>query len=272
MKNPYKILGISESASNEEIKKAYRTLAMKYHPDKGGDELKFKEIAEAYDILTDPKKLQKWKSANIFDQFQSEDQFFNDFMKSQGFSDMFNNRYGWSQNGKGANIQSELSLSLSEGYFGTKRELRLGLKNISVNIKPGIKHGQKLRLKGLGQKGLTDELNGDLILTIFIVNDNNIVLNGKDLHIAHNINMFDAILGGKSMVELFNKKISFTIPKGTQNGSILRIVEKGYPVYERENKYGDLYINVSVDLPNDLSESELEMISQIKNSIDERKR
>jgi curved DNA-binding protein len=271
MKDPYKILGLESSATDAEIKKAYRTLAMKYHPDKGGDADKFKELAEAYDILTDPNKKTKWKSSSMFGQFQQDDQFFEEFIKAQGFADMFNNRYGWSQNGKGTNIKSDIQLTLDEAYFGVKKEIRLGLKTISVSIKPGIKNGQKLRLKGLGQKGLTDDLNGDLILTVYVLNNSEFSLDDRGLHKIHSIDMFDAILGGKSVVEVFDKKISFNIPKGTQNGTVLRIAGKGYPVYDNPNKHGDIYINVLIDLPTDLTENEILMISQIKNHIDERR-
>lgn len=270
MKDPYKILGIDKSASETEIKKAYRSLAMKHHPDKGGDQDMFREITDAYNILINPKKKSNIDSYHT--EFRTDDQFFEEFLKSHGFADMFNNRYGWSQNGKGTNISHEIYLELKEAYFGAKKEIRLGLKTISVSIKPGIKSGQKLRLKGLGQKGLNDDLNGDLILTIHVLNNSEFVLDEKGLYKIHTIDIFDAILGGKSNVDIFDKKINFTVPKSTQNGAILRIANKGYPIYDSVDKYCDLYIKILVELPNDLSEEEILMISNIKNKIDERKR
>jgi curved DNA-binding protein len=273
MKNPYSILGLEKSATDADIKKAYRSLAMIHHPDKGGDSEKFKEITEAYNILSDPKKKTQYDSNSSFGRYyDTDDQFFNEFLKAQGFADMFNDRYGWSQSGKGSNIKTEIFLTLEEAYYGVKRELRLALKTISVTIKPGIKNGQKLRLKGLGQKGLTDDLNGDLILTINIVNHPNFMLDERGLHKVHTIDMFNAILGGKSVIDVFDKKISFTIPPGTQNGSMLRLVGKGYPIYDQSDKYSDLYIKVIVELPNDLTSDELLSLTTLKNKIDERRR
>lgn len=273
MKNPYDVLGLNKSATETEIKKAYRALAMKHHPDKGGDEELFREIVNAYETLSDPKKKSHYDSYTAYRQgYDADDQFFEEFLKAQGFSDMFNNRYGWSQNGKGNNIKSELYLNLNEAYFGTKKEIRLGLKTVSVSIKPGIKNGQKLRLKGLGQKGLTDDLNGDLILSVFIQNDSEYLLDDRGLHKIHTIDIFDAVLGGKSIIQIFDKKISFTVPKGTQNGTILRISGKGYPIYDSDGKYGDLYIKITIDIPNDLTDKEILLITNLKESIDERRR
>jgi curved DNA-binding protein len=273
MKDPYKVLGLDKSASEADIKKAYRSLAMIHHPDKGGSEETFREITEAYSILSDSKKRSQYDSGSAYNRgFDTDDQFFEEFLKAQGFADMFNNRYGWSQSGKGSNIKYDIYLSLEEAYAGVKKEIRLGLKTISVSIKPGIKNGQKLRLKGLGQKGLTEDLSGDLILTVIVLNGADFTLDERGLNTVHTIDMFSAILGGKSIITVFNKTISFNIPKGTQNGMILRISGKGYPIYDHSDKYGDLYIKILVELPNDLTDEEILSLSKLKNEIDERRR
>lgn len=278
MKDPYKILGLDQSATDEEIKKAYRKLAMEYHPDRnGGDDIRFKEIAEAYDILSDPKKKAQWYSRSEFGSgsFQFDEQFFEDLLKNpgfgQGFSDMFNQRYGYSQNGKGANVTAQLQISLEDAYFGTRRELRLGMKNVAVNIQPGVVNGQRLKLKGLGQRGMTEDLNGDLILTIIILDHPHYMIDNRGLHKIHHVDVFDAILGGKSTIEVFDRKINFTIPAGTQNGTVLRIQGKGFPRYNQPEKFGDLYVNVLVELPKDLTSDEISLLEKIKQLIDERK-
>jgi curved DNA-binding protein len=276
MKDPYKILGLDQSATDDDIKKAYRKLAMEHHPDKtGGDDTKFKEIVNAHETLKDSNKRMQWAQQQSNSRFTNgpfDEQFFDEFLKSQGFSDMFNNRYGWAQNGKGQDTKTQLQITLEEAYFGTKRELRLGVKSISVNIQPGITNGQKLRLKGLGQKGLTDDLNGDLILTITILDHLDYMIDNRGLHKIHRVDSFDAILGGKSSIDIFDKKINFTIPPGTQNGTVLRINGKGFPIYNQFEKYGDLYINVLIELPKDLNEEELNLIRKVKTLIDGRRK
>lgn len=269
MKDPYKILNLDRSASDEDVKKRYRKLAMEHHPDKGGDANKFKEIADAYDILSDPKKKSQWLSNERFSG-TFDDSVYEDFLRNYGFADMFNSRYGWAQNGKGHDVKAQIQITLKEAYFGTKRELRLALKPVTISIQPGIVNGQRLRLKGLGQRGMTDDLNGDLIVTVIVLDDTDFMLNNRGLYKIHRINAFDAMLGGKSIIEVFDKKINFTIPKGTQNGSTLRIQGKGFPVYNNPGKYGDLYINILIDLPNDLNDEELNLISQVKQLIDNR--
>lgn len=275
MKDPYEILGLDQSATDDDIKKAYRKLAMEHHPDKtGGDDTKFKEIVNAHETLKDPNKRMQWSQRQANTRFTNgpfDEQFFDDYLKSQGFSDMFNNRYGWAQNGKGQDTKTQLQITLDEAYFGSKRELRLGVKSISVTIQPGITNGQKLRLKGLGQRGLTDDLNGDLILTITILDHLDYMIDNRGLHKIHRVDSFDAILGGKSSIEIFDKKINFTIPPGTQNGTALRINGKGFPIYNQIEKYGDLYINVLIELPKDLNEEELSLIKKVKALIDGRK-
>lgn len=275
MKDPYKVLGLDQSATDDDIKKAYRKLAMEHHPDKtGGDDTRFKEIVSAHEILKDANKRGEWKQRVTNSKFTGsplDEQFFDDYLKSQGFSDMFNNRYGWAQNGKGQDIKTQLQITLEEAYFGIKREIRLGVKSVSVTILPGITNGQKLRLKGLGQKGLTNDLNGDLILTITILDHLDYMIDNRGLHKIHRVDSFDAILGGKSSIEIFDKKINFTIPPGTQNGTALRINGKGFPIYNQVEKYGDLYINVLIELPKDLNQDELDLLRKVKNLIDGRK-
>lgn len=270
MKNPYHILGISESASDSEVKKAYRKLAKEHHPDRGGDDDKFKEIADAYETLTDPRKKSQWKNQSRFGG-GFDDQFFEDFIRNQGFSDMFNNRYGWSQSGKGQNMKAQIQITLDDAYHGTSRELRLGMRTVSVNIPCGVRHGQKLRLKGLGQKGMNEDLNGDLILTIAVIEHSDYILDNRGLHVFKTIDMFDALLGGKSSVGVFDRKINFTIPPGVQNGALLRIQGNGFPIYNQPDRYNDLFINVLVSLPNDLTPDELDLVKQIKDKVNERK-
>ena len=268
MKDPYNILGVDKSSSADAIKKAYRKLAKENHPDKvNGNEEKFKEIADAYETLGNPEKKSQYdqRQSNPFGNFGGGDfseSMFEDLLKNQRFSGAFDQRYGY--NSKGRNTTGVLRISLADAYYGTSRDIGIGMKTIKLDIPAGIKSGQKLRLKGLGQRGQTEELSGDLIMTIEVANDNNFFLDNQGLHTIKNINLFDAILGGKDTLDCFDKVISFSIPKGTSNGKVLRVKGKGFPIYKQENKYSDLLISIIVDIPTNLDADDEMLIKKIK--------
>ena len=267
MKDPYKILGVDKTASEKDIKKAYRKLAKENHPDKvSGNEERFKEIADAYETLGNTQKKQAYdnRRTNPFSGFGGGDvdSMFEELLKNQNFSGAFNQRYGY--NSQGRNTNGVLQITLADAYYGTSRDVGIGMKTIKVDIPPGIKTGQKLRLKGLGQRGQTEDLNGDLIMTIDVIGDKNFFLDNQGLHTIKNISLFDSLLGGKDTIHCFNKNITFTIPKGTPNGKVLRIKGKGFPIYKQEGKFTDLLISIIVDIPQDLDENDLYLIKQIK--------
>ena len=259
--NAHQVLGVSPSATPEEIKKAYRTLAKKYHPDKeGGDEAKFKEISEAYERLTNPQP-----SFNRFEHGErSYDTSFDDLFKSGAFRDMFNQRYGWQNNGKGSNINMNLMITMEEAYRGTERQVQVGTKTIKVTIHPGAFEGQKLKVKGYGQRGMTEDKNGDLIIIVHILPHDLYIKDDLGLHLVKEIDLYTAILGGEEIIDIFGDKIKFTIPSGTQNASSLRIRGKGFPSYGNGNLRGDVYVRVMVSLPSNLTEEQKELFMKLK--------
>ena len=269
MKDPYKTLGVEKTSTASDVKKAYRKLAKEYHPDKStGNEEKFRDATDAYEILSNPQK----KVAH--DQAQNNpfggdfgagfsDSMFEDLLKNQNFSGAFNQRYGY--NTQGRNTQGVLQITLVDAYYGVTRDIGIGMKTIKVNIPAGIKTGQKLKLKGLGQRGQTEDLNGDLIMTIEVLNDNNFFIDNQGLHAINNISLYDAILGGKGTINCFNKVITYTIPPGTANGKVLRVKGKGFPIYKQDGKFTDLLISIIVDIPTDLDLEDKAMIQKIKN-------
>jgi curved DNA-binding protein len=266
MKDPYKILGVDKNATASDIKKSYRKLAKEHHPDKSsGNEEKFKDIANAYDILADPKKKSQYdhQSSNPLNS-GFNDAFFEDFIKNAGGNRFggFAGRSGF--NTKGQNITVQINITLNDAYYGCVREIRLGTKTVNVDIKPGIKPGQRIRLKGLGQRGMTEELNGDLILTVLIQEDPDFYLDQKGLHTIKQTNLYDALLGGKGEVNVFGKTITYNIPKCVKNGTMLRIKGKGFPYYGNTNMHGDLLINILVNLPSELSEDQEDLIRKMK--------
>ncbi len=273
MKDPYNILGVDKTSSANEIKKAYRKLAKEYHPDKAeGNEEKFKEIADAYETLGNPQKKAQYDQManNPFADFGHDftGSMFEDLLRNQNFSGAFNQRYGY--NTKGRNTTGVLRVTLADSYYGTSRDVRIGMKTVKVDIPPGIRNGQKLRLKGLGQRGQTEDLNGDLIMTIEVVNDNNFFVDNQGLHTIKNISLFDALLGGKDSLDVYDKKISFSIPPGTSNGKVLRVKGKGFPIYKQKNKYSDLLISIIVDIPTNLDQEDKKLIEKIKNKYNEK--
>ena len=268
MKDPYNILGVDKSSSANDIKKAYRKLAKENHPDKvNGNEERFKEIADAYETLGNTQKKAQYDQmqSNPFGNFGGgdfNDSMFEDLLRNQNFSGAFNQRYGY--NTKGRNTTGVLRISLADAYYGTNRDVGIGMKKIKLDIPAGIRNGQKLRLKGLGQRGQTEELSGDLIMTIEVANDNNFFIDNQGLHTIKNISLYDALLGGKDTLDCFDKVISFSIPKGTSNGKVLRVKGKGFPIYKQENKYSDLLISIIVDIPTNLDADDEMLIKKIK--------
>lgn len=273
MADPYKILGVPKSSSSEEIKKAYRKLAKEYHPDKeGGNEEKFKAAADAYDTLGNSEKRQAYdqRANNPFNGGGFDESFFDEFIRNGGSPFQgggFNSR-GHGFNTRGTNIDAKVYIPLKDAYYGCLREIRLGAKTINVNIKPGVKPGQRMRLKGLGQRGMTEAQNGDLILTVLIQDDPNFYLDKKGLHAIKHVNLYDALLGGKDKIEVFDKTITYTIPKCVRNGTMLRIQGKGFPSYNRPDIHGDFFINILVDLPKELSEEQEKLIQKMKDLQD----
>jgi len=187
---------------------------------------------------------------------------FEDLLRNQRFSGAFDQRYGYNQ--KGRNTTGVLRVTLADAYYGTSRDVSIGMKTIKLDIPSGIRNGQKLRLKGLGQRGQTEELSGDLIMTIEVMNDNNFFIDNQGLHTIKNISLYDAILGGKSSIDCFDKVITFTIPPGTPNGKVLRVKGKGFPVYKQSGTFSDLLISVMVDIPTNLDDEDKKMIQKIK--------
>jgi curved DNA-binding protein len=254
--NAYQVLGVSSSATEDEIKKAYRKLAKEHHPDKGGDETKFKEISIAYDTLMNPPQ-----NAGLDGQYDST---FDDLFRSGAFHDIFNQRYGWTNNGKGSNINLSITITMEESYRGTERQVHVGTKTIKITIHPGSFNGQKLKVKGYGQRGLTEDQNGDLIINVVILPHEIYIKDNLGLHLVKEIDLYTAILGGEEIIDIFGDKIKFTIPSGTQNASSLRIRGKGFPVYGNETQRGDVYVRVMINLPTDLSEEQKELFIKLK--------
>jgi curved DNA-binding protein len=300
-KDYYKIIGVEKSASQDEIKKAYRKLAMKYHPDRNQDnkiaEEKFKQVTEANEVLSDPEKRKKYDTlGSNWKQHQSQGQGFDDFYSNygrggggtqysysgniddlfgniSGFSDFFESFFGRSgspggQQGrrsrKGQDFEATLYIPLIEAYNGSNKEISIGGKRVRVKIPPGTKDGKKLRLKGLGSEGMNGGEKGDLYLTLKVEKNPYFDLDENDLYNDLYIDLYTAVLGGKKQViTLGGKTINITIPEGTDSGKLLRLKDLGFPTSENSKIYGDLLVRIKVELPQNLKKEEKELFKKL---------
>lgn len=285
MTDYYNILGITESASQDEIKSAYRNLAKQWHPDLNKDnpdaEAKFKQINEANDTLSDPQKRAQYDQQRKFGNMNGGSPFgpgeFNfNFGHGSPFDDMINQFFGQAfrqqQPLKNKDYQFTLNISLEEAFSG--KSLPIGFevngqsRNIVVNIPAGIQHGTRLRYQGYGDKSINNLPPGDLFVTVS-VNDHAVFRrDGPHLHMALKLDALAAIVGTKrELTAIDGTHLSVNIPGGTQHGSILRVARNGMPVHNNARQRGDLFITVNVVIPKDLT---TEQINQIKTLAQQR--
>ena len=304
-KDYYKILGVTKSATTDEIKKAYRKLAVKYHPDKNQGnkvaEEKFKEANEANEVLGNPDKRKKydelgenWKQyenqgsqgGQGFNRSQYQragggQQYYSSggegFGGGENFSDFFESIFGngfgssggqrGSRAQNGADYQAEVELSLEEVYAGTSRLMEVNGEKLQMKFK-GVQDGQKLRIKEKGGQGVAGGARGDIYVIVHIPVHPHFERKGDDLHCEAPVELYTAILGGKAVIRTMKGNIKIDITKETDNGKILRLKGMGMPKFGKENEFGDLYVKVKIVLPKKLTEKELELftqLSQLKN-------
>jgi curved DNA-binding protein len=300
-KDYYKDLGVGKNATPAEIKKAYRALANRYHPDKAkGDkaaEEKFKEINEANEVLSDPVKRKKydqfgadWKhyeeagaqpggfdwskyaSGGGGQTHRTSTQGSETMFTDEGVGDLFEMLFGQHSGQrpgrrsvviKGEDLETETTLSLEEAYHGTTRFIKLNGQTIKVTINPGVADQQMLRIAGKGGSGSSGGANGDLYLTVKIAPHPEYHRKGNDLHLDLPVELYTALLGGKTHIKTLKGKVTVNIPKGTPNGKELRLRGLGMPVYAKNNKFGNLFVKVDTVLPENLSQEETELFGKL---------
>jgi curved DNA-binding protein len=246
----YSTLGVERNASPEELKVAFRKLAMQHHPDRGGDEAKFKEINEAYAALSDPQK--KAAYDNPQSQWGSQDWAQHDpFTPGSPFSNIFHEMFSQAhrQARKNPDGVADVNVTIQQAYFGTDLSVNLGYANEVLPIQPGVRDGTKYRLSGKGPARFKDLPPGDLIIRVNIDYPGNLGRENDDLFIRVGVNAIDAMKGADIEYEhVSGKLLKIKVPAGTQPGSRLRLAGWGMP-NPQTRKNGDLYVLVSIDVP-----------------------
>jgi len=295
-KDYYKILGVERSAGAAAIRKAYRKLAMKYHPDQNpGDkqsEERFKELNEAYQVLSDDKKRARydqlgsaysnWQGRGAPGDFNwgewtrgaggapggtrvSADDL-NDMFGGGGdlFSDFFRSIFGGAGASPGsmgrarpaAGYQHPVTISLAEAYSGATRQLKTETRRLEVNIPAGVRTGSKVRVAGAGPQGT------DLYLIVEVANDARFERDGNDLKTTASVDVFTAILGGEADVETMAGKVKLSIPAGTQPEQVFRLAGRGMTQLNKKDVKGDLYVKLKVQVPKRLSPKQRELLEE----------
>jgi curved DNA-binding protein len=288
----YKILGVDKKASADDIKKAYRKLARKLHPDLNPNDKeahkKFQQINEANEVLSDPEKRKKydqygkdWQHAGQFEQAgQSQQrsrgggaQSYSGEYDEGGFSDFFESLFGGATGGRrtsqtkfrGQDHHATLQLGLKNAYSSHQQTLTVNGKNIRITIPAGVENGQVIKLKGYGGPGVNGGPAGDLYITFGIADDPGFKRSGDDLYTTVSIDLYTAVLGGETIIDTLSGKVKLKVAPGTQNGAKVRLREKGFPEYKKEGKYGDLYVTFTVKIPVDLTTREKELFTELSN-------
>ena len=284
----YKVLGVSRTASEKEIKQAFRKLAKQYHPDANPNnpqaEAKFKEINEAYEVLSDPQKRAQYDQfGGAFPGFggnggsyQGQNVDFGDIFESlftnfgsRGRSGGSNTRFHeqTARRAKGQNFEQQVSISLHEAYHGVSRLVSIGGRTINVSIPAGAKTGTKVRLTGEGEPGIAGGPPGDLLLIIDVQPDNTFERAEDDLTTDVKVDMFTALLGGEVEIPTMTGAVNLTIPAGTQSGRKFRLASKGMPRLKKSSEFGNLYVRILITVPTHLTDSQKRLVQQLRDSF-----
>ncbi|MBT2622734.1 MULTISPECIES: DnaJ C-terminal domain-containing protein [Chryseobacterium] len=298
----YKILGVDKKATQDDIKKAYRKLARKLHPDLNPDdkeaERKFKELNEANEVLSNPENRSKydkygenWKHGEEYEkaqqqqrQYQNQGQSYGggysgaDFGEGEDFSDFFQSMFGQgggfgrssrgSASGKfkGQDVQAELNLQLKDAAKTHPQTFEINGKKVRITIPAGVYDGQQIKLKGHGNPGINGGPSGDLYITFSIPPDPDFERAGNDLKTKVSVDLYTAVLGGDVKVNTLDGLVNLKVKPETQSGLTVRLKGKGFPVYKKEGHFGDLFVTYEVKLPTNLTDKQKELFEQLKNS------
>jgi curved DNA-binding protein len=287
----YKVLGLDKSATAAQIKSAYKKLARKLHPDLNPEDKeannKFQQLNEANEVLSDRDKRAKydkygkdWERGEEYEKYQQAQQqqrysqgssggFEGNFDGGEDISDFFSSMFG-RQSGsrsraqyKGQDYNSEVKLTLEEAYTTHKQTFSVNGKSIRITVPAGVADGQTIKLNGQGAPGSNGGPNGDLYIAFTVANNAQFKRVGDDLYTTKEIDLYTAILGGEVLVTTMSGAIKLNVAPGTQNGTKVRLKGKGFPVYKKEDEFGNLYVTYTITLPTNLTERQKELFNEL---------
>jgi len=289
----YKLLGISKTATQKEIKNAYRKFARKHHPDLNPNDKdakkNFQQINEANEILSDPEKRKKydqygkdWQHGEEYEKArQSQQQASNsrgsrysDSQTEGDFSSFFESMFGATSGAsrgrqtkyRGEDFNAELHLNLIDAYKTHKQTLTVNGKNIRITIPAGIENGQTIKISGHGGPGVNGGPNGDLFIAFSIANHPKIKRLENDLYQSIDLDLYTAVLGGEITIDTLNGQVKLKVKPETQNGSRVKLKGKGFPVYKKEDHFGDLFLTYTIQIPTGLTDKQKELFTELSKS------
>jgi curved DNA-binding protein len=299
----YKILGVDKTASEKDIKNAYRKLARKHHPDLNPNDpeanKKFQQLNEANEVLSDPDKRKKydqygenWQHGEAYEQARQQQarqqqsyaggaggHGFEGFSEGGGedFSEFFNSMFGGMGGGarsgrtrqagyRGQDYNAELHLTLQDVIESHKQTLTVNGKNIRITIPAGVENGQTIKITGHGGPGVNGGPAGDLFIAFSVANDPKFKRNGNDLQTTMKIDLYTAVLGGEITAETLTGKVKLKVKPETQNGTKVKLKGKGMPVYKKEGQFGDLYLTYEIEMPTNLTDKQKALFEELSKS------
>ncbi len=286
MKNYYDILGVSEDASNEQIKKAFKEIAKKEHPDRGGNEAIFKEANEAYDTLKNSQKRHDYDTMRKFGGTKGGDHpFFNEEIFGDFFSGFGGDTGGFTFNvGRDGNqrnfrnfrqqprgnrnVQVRMAISIKEAMMNNQKTINYKLPSgrdeyATVNIPAGVQHGITFKFSGMGDDSIKNMPRGDLMVVMSVLDSDGYTRKGNDLYTDKTLDCFQAVRGTEfNLKTLDDNIIKVKVPSGTQPGTILSVKGRGMPVHKTLNIRGNLYVKIHILIPQ-LSAQDLKKIKDL---------
>ena len=281
MKNYYNILGVSENASDKQIKQAFKKLAKEHHPDRGGDTTKFKEANEAYDTLKNSSKKQEYDTIRKYGQntggqggnfhFTSNDFFgedmFEDFFSGFGGPNVRTRTFRTRQQ-QNKSINVRMSISIKEAMNTLEKTISYRLPSnkeefATVKIPAGVQHGITFKYKGMGDDSIKNMPRGDLLVQMSVLDSDGYTRKGNDLYTDKTINCFQAIRGLELKLKtLTDTIIKIQVPPATQPGTLILCKGQGMPIHKTLNIRGNLYVRINIIIP-ELSQTDLRKIKDL---------